>query len=722
MKQLVIQKGSPIVVEVPSPQASEGCVLVEVKASCVSPGTELAGMAASGKSMIQRAMEQPDKAKAALAQMKKEGIGAVWKRAQAKFGKESASGYTAAGVVLDIGPKVTGFHKGMRVAITGGGFASHAEVAAVPVNLVIPMPDEISYAEASTAALGAIAMQGVRRAEVSLGDKVAVIGCGAIGMLAVQMLNAAGCRVFVTDLDPERLKLAKELGADYCANPKDEDVAQLATQWSDGHGVDVAMVFAATQSSEPVSQGFRMCRRKGRVVLVGVAGGEYKRDEMYQKELDFLISTSYGPGRYDDDYELRGRDYPYGYVRWTEKRNMQAYLDLIARKSVDVNRLITVRGSLENAAVVFEKLKSGSSHLLAVLEPERGGESEIKEEPKSLTKVSAPLAFDWTQAQEKLSMAIAGAGAFVQGMHLPTLRTMEDRIKVSWICSRTGVSARSSAKDISGCQMTTNYEEILKDKSVHVVMIGTRHNSHADLSLRALRSGKGIFVEKPMCLTSDEYEELCHAVEESDAPYMVGYNRRYAPLIQRVISDLGQRIHPLMIQYTMNAGYLPPEHWTQGEEGGGRLLGEACHIIDLFRSLVGCPVKELSCQPLQSHSDALSVGDNFSLTLRYEDGSVANLIYTALGNKGFSKETMKVFCDEKIWDLDDYHTLTIYGLKKEVITLKKQDKGHTAELEAFQRAIASKKRFTIPWEELKEVWEVSYQADRLCRVGEPESQ
>ena len=715
MKQLVIQKGNPIVVELPSPQARRGCVLVEVKASCISPGTELAGMVNSGKNLIQRALEQPDKAKMALAKMKKQGIASVWKQAQAKFDKESAPGYTAAGVVLDVGPDVEGFRKGMRVAIAGVGFASHAKVAAVPVNLVVSMPDEISFEEASTVALGAIALQGVRRAEVSLGDKVAVLGCGAIGLLAVQILKAAGCHVFATDLDTERLKLAEEMGADFCVNPRDEDVSQLATQWSDGYGVDVAMVFAATQSSEPVSQGFRMCRRKGRVVLVGVAGGEYKRDDMYQKELDFLISTSYGPGRYDDDYELHGKDYPYGYVRWTEKRNMQAYLDLLAKKSVAVSPLITVRESLADAHVAFEKLKTGDRPLLAVLKPEGIAvlESGVEEETQSSKAVS----FDWAQAKKKLSLAIAGAGSFVQGMHLPTLESMSDQVRVSWICSRTGLGARSSAKNIDGCQATTNYDDVLVDEGTHVVLIGTRHNTHAELSLRALREGKGVFIEKPMCLTGEEYEELCQVVESSDAPFMVGYNRRFAPLVKKIASDVSQRVHPLMIQYTMNAGYLTPDHWTQGEEGGGRLMGEACHIIDLFRSIVGSPIKELSSHSLASKSEALTSGDNFSLTLSFEDGSVANLVYTALGHRGFPKETMKVFCDEKIWDLDDYLSLTIYGAKKETINLKQQDKGHVAEMEAFHQAIASNERFAIPWDELKEVWEASYQADRLCRIG-----
>ena len=715
MKQLVIKKGSPVVVSVPSPQAVKGHVLVEIKASCVSPGTELAGMASSGKSMIQRVLEQPDKAKMALAQMKKEGIASVWKRAQAKFDRESAPGYTAAGVVLDVGDDVEGFTKGMHVAISGVGFASHAEVASVPVNLVIPMPEGVSFEDASTVALGAIAMQGVRRAEISLGDNVAVIGCGAIGMLAVQMLKASGCRVFVTDLDDDRLKMAKELGADLCVNARKEDVAQLATHWSDGHGVDVALVFAATQSSEPVSQGFRMCRRKGRVVLVGVAGGEYKRDEMYQKELDFMISTSYGPGRYDDDYELRGKDYPYGYVRWTEKRNMQSYLHLIADGAITVSPLINVHENLDDAHLAYEKLKSDEKPLLAVLKPSAEIESTQCASQESLD--DSPVKFDWNSAREKISMGIMGAGAFVQAMHLPTLKAMSDHIHVRWICARTGLSARGSSMELEGCQITTDYQDLLKDDKNHVVLIGTRHNTHAELSLQALRAGKGLFIEKPMCLTPDEYEAICAAVEQSDAPFMVGYNRRFSPFVQRICKDVSDRVHPLMIQYTMNAGYLAPNHWTQGEEGGGRLMGEACHIIDVFRAVVGRPVKEISCHSIESSSEALSTGDNFSLTLSYEDGSVANLVYTALGHKSHPKETMKVFCDEKIWDMNDYQSMTIHGPKEEQLALKKQDKGHAEEMRVFQKAISQKQRFPIPWDQLKEVWETSYHADQICRKG-----
>lgn len=719
MKQLVIKKGNPLVVEVPAPTAVPGFILVELRATCVSPGTEMAGIAASGKSLLQRVMAKPDKAKAALAQMRSQGFSSVWNKAMQTMEKESGCGYSAAGVVIDVGPGVTGFHCGMRVAVTGAGHANHAEIVAIPVNLAAPIPDGLGFDEASSVALGAIAMQGVRRAGVSLGERVAVIGCGPLGMLALQMLRAAGCQVFATDLDDGRLETAQKLGADCIANPANEDIVTRATHWSDGRGVDAVLVFASTSSPEPLSQAFRMSRRKGRVVLVGVAGNEFRRADMYAKELDFVISTSYGPGRYDDSYELEGQDYPFGYVRWTENRNMAAYLELLASGAVNVTDLITVKEPLENAAAAYEKLKSPERPLLAVLkcnqeEPEATVAQKTKPEPRDevTAKWRAPA------AGETPGLALVGAGSFVQSMHVPLLKAMAGKITIPWSCARTGLSARTSAAAIPGCKATTSYEDVLADPGVHAVLIGTRHDTHAALAIQALRAGKAVFLEKPMCLTVDEREALREAVEASEAPFMVGHNRRFSPFAQKIREEAAKRVHPLMIQYVMNAGYLPGTHWTQGPEGGGRLLGEACHIIDLFRSLVGHPVREVSCSPLRSGNPAAFSTDNFSLTLTYQDGSVANLIYTALGHKNLPKERMQVFFDEKAFVLDDYLTLIAHGAGKAGMELKTQDKGHRAEHEAFSAALDGSTRFPIPWEELLETWDVSHQADRICREGQ----
>jgi predicted dehydrogenase/threonine dehydrogenase-like Zn-dependent dehydrogenase len=715
MKQVVIRKGSPLVVDVPPAAALPGFVLVGLRASCVSPGTEMAGIAASGQGLLQRALAKPEKLKMAWSQARRDGFATVWKKVRQGLEREQLCGYSAAGVVLDVGPGVDGFTRGMRVAVAGAGMANHAELVAVPVNLAVPIPDGVGFDEASTVALGGIAMQGVRRAHISLGERVAVIGCGAIGMLGVQLLRAAGCRVFATDLDDERLALAGKLGAEVTANPASGDVVRQATHWSEGHGVDAVLVFAATSSAEPVSQAFRMSRRKGRVVLVGVAGGEYKREDMYAKELDFVISTSYGPGRYDEDYELRGRDYPFGYVRWTEKRNMGSYLDLIAGGAVDVKPLIGVREALENAPVAYEKLKSPERPMLAVLEcgeDDDDGSGRFSEPSLVSGKWTAP------EPGQAMGLALAGAGAFVQGMHIPILQSMGGKVTVPWSCSRTGTGARASTALLASCRPTTDFAEVLADPAVHAVLIGTRHNTHAELAIRALKAGKGVFLEKPMCLTAREFDDLREAVEQSDAPFMVGYNRRFSPFADILRRETAKRVHPLMIHYSMNAGYLPVGHWTQTEEGGGRLLGEACHIVDLFRSVVGHPVESVSCHPLRGGNRAAFPTDNFSLTLSYADGSVASLLYTALGHPGLPKERMELFFDEKAVVLDDYLSMEAHGIPGAALTLKQRDKGHAAEIEAFHAAVTGGSRFPIPWEEMVETWQVTHRADEICRTGE----
>ncbi|MEM1084368.1 MAG: bi-domain-containing oxidoreductase [Verrucomicrobiota bacterium] len=716
MKQLVVKKGSPLLVEVSAPEAMSGFLLVRLRASCVSPGTEMSSIAASGKSLIQRVLDQPDKVKMAISQMRKTGFASVWRKAQEAMGQEKLCGYSAAGEVVDIGPGVSGFRIGMKVAVAGAGLANHAELVAVPVNLAMPMPDGVGFDEASTVALGGIAMQGVRRANISLGERVAVIGCGAIGMLGVQLLKAAGCRVFATDLDDDRLAMAKELGAEVTANPGSEDIVKKATHWSDGRGVDAALVFAATSSGEPVSQAFKMSRRKGRVVLIGVAGGEYRREDMYAKELDFVISTSYGPGRYDADYELGGIDYPFGYVRWTEKRNMSSYLELIEAGSVNVKRLIGVREKLENAPVAYEKLKSPERPMLAVLECD-GPE----EKPERVEGPSGGSTWQPPADGKAAGLALVGAGSFVRGTLVPILQAMEGKLAVPWSCSRSGTGARTGAGLFPGCRSTTDLGEVLADPAVHSVLIGTRHNTHADLAIRALEAGKGVFVEKPMCLTADEFASIGKAVEGSSAPYMVGYNRRFSPFARKIREVSAERVHPLMIHYTMNAGYIPATHWTQTEEGGGRLMGEACHIIDLFRYLVGHPVVSVSCHPLRSRNSAALPNDNFSLSLGYSDGSVATLLYTALGHRDMAKEQMKVFFDEKVLLMDDYLRLEAFGVPGAAQELKQQDKGHAGELKAFGEALHGGDRFPIPWQELEETWKVTHQADRICRMGEPEA-
>jgi len=737
MKQIVVKQGVSMAVEVAPSALQNGMVRVRVVRSCISPGTEMMGIASSGKSLLQRALEQPDKAKAAIKSMASQGVSSVLGKAKAKFGAEQASGYSAAGFVIEIADDVQGFSVGDRVALAGAQYANHAEEAVVPVNLAIKVPSDLSFDAASTVALGGIAMQGVRRAEVQLGDFVAVIGCGALGLLTVQMLKAAGCRVVAVDLDVARLEQASEMGAELALNPAKEDVVSKVTHFCNGQGVDRVVITAATSSNTVLSQAFGMSRRKGRVVLVGVVGPEFNRDDMYQKELDFVISTSYGPGRYDERYERFGQDYPYGYVRWTEKRNMEAYLNLLATGQVDVESLVGGVFSIDDAEAAYASLKGENKPLLVLFSygdsedihteetkgtkfttedteytegaeaEDRGSRAENSEQDSPSTK--------WTFPEDGLlKVGIVGAGSFVQGMHLPNLKNLSDQYRVIAVCNQTGLSARKVAQRTGpDCKEFTNPDELLACEDVDVVLIGTRHNLHADLALKAIDSGKGVFLEKPLCLTIDECDQIEAALQKNPVPFMVGYNRRFSPFAVAIRQATANRVNPLMIHYTMNAGFLPKDHWTQSFEGGGRIIGEGCHIIDLFQSLVSAPVVSVSVDAIRPQTGSVQSSDNVIVTLQYKDGSVCSLLYTGQGNAGMAKERMEVFCDGASCVLDDYRELIGFGMPS--LKMKQQDKGHLNEWRGFYQSVKSGRQFPIAWEQLKETFLLSFQVAQAVR-------
>ena len=710
MKQVIFKKGAAKVVNVEPSPLMDGTILVELRVSCISPGTEVSSLNSSGKTLIEKAKMHPDKLKRSLERMKTEGILSVVQKAKENQNKEIPSGYSAAGIVLDVADNVNGFQKGMRVAVAGAGYANHAEFSVVPFNLAVPIPENVSFEEASTCAIGGIAMQGVRRAETSLGEIVAVIGCGIIGLLTVQLLKASGCRIVAIDLDDRRLELSKQMGADRVFNAKQENLTEAVVHYADGYGVDKAIITAATESNSVLSQAFGICRKKGRVVLVGVIGPQFNRTEMYVKELDFVISTSYGPGRYDEQYERFGHDYPYAYVRWTEKRNLEAYLNCIASGSVRLNEIIKKTFSIRDASMAFSALRE-KRLLLAMLEYPSITEpvpiekaNEFSLEPR-----------EWQPPENGvIRVGIIGAGSFIQRMHIPNLKRLKDHFKVICICNRSGLSARQAAKHFSNCRVTTQLDELLAS-GIDMVMIGTRHNTHADISKKVLEAGKAVFIEKPMCITRDEYEELCATVEKNGAPFMVGYNRRFSPFALRIQAKIKNRINPLIMQYTMNAGYIPSSAWVHTPEGGGRIIGEACHILDLFRFMAGSPVVSVSLDVLKPRTASVRRDDNIVVTVKYEDGSLGTLLYSGIGSVKASKETMKVFCDEQLFELDDYKKLKAYGSSAD-LTLKKQDKGHLHELKIFAEHIQKGARFPIPWEELKETWEITRQIADYVRL------
>lgn len=672
----------------------------------------MTSLTSSGRSLLEKAKAHPDKLKQALKRMRSEGVFSVVQKARDNQAKEAVSGYSAAGIVLDSAPDVSRFPQGMRVAVAGAGYANHAEQVVVPVNLAMPIPDGVSFRDASTCALGGIALQGVRRAETSLGEINAVIGCGAIGLLTVQLLKAAGCVVVAIDLDSRRLELAQKLGADVVFKATEENLTDLVVHYAAGQGVDKVIITAATQSNSVLSQAFGMCRRKGRVVLVGVVGPEFNRADMYVKELDFVISTSYGPGRYDEQYERLGHDYPYGYVRWTEQRNMAAYLNCIAAAQVSLEGIIEATFPIDAAEQAYSRLQEDKL-LLVTLEYADSQDTSVS----STASTPTVVAQEWrSPASGLIKVGLVGAGSFMQATHIPNLRRLSERYQVTAVCDLTGLAARQGAQPFSSCLATTQYDELLQAE-VDIVLIGTRHDNHADFVIRALDAGKAVFVEKPMCITSEEYSRLTAAVENSGAPFMVGYNRRFSPFAVRLREQVANRVNPLMLHYTVNAGYIPSSVWVHTAEGGGRIIGEACHLIDLFRFLVGSPVVAVSVDAITPTTASIRPDDNVVITLKYRDGSIATLLYTSIGSTSAPKETMQLFCDEQLYELQDYRKLVAWG-SDAGFSLKKQDKGHLQELQIFADAVLEGERFPIQWEELKETWEITRQvADSVRKEG-----
>jgi len=684
MRQVLIRRGQVAVENVPAPIVEDGHVLVEVAYSLISVGTEISSVESSGKSLIKRALEQPDRVLQVIDHLRRQGIQKTVAKVRGQVGGASPTGYSCSGFVIQVGTGVEGLHPGDRVACAGAGIANHAEIVLVPNNLTVKVPDGCDLKNAASVTLGAIAMQGVRRTDPRLGEIIAVIGLGLLGQLTVQLLKAAGCRVIGVDLDARRVALARKLGADHAFNPAEVDVKNEVRHLTGDHGVDATIITAASSSDAIVQQAMESTRKKGRVVVVGAVGLGLKRSPFYEKEIDFLISCSYGPGRYDERYEGKGLDYPYAYVRWTENRNMQEYLRLVAEGKVRLDAILEREYDLAQAPKAYEDLRSASPKPLGVLlrYPVNGGDTgEGKLETKTALRSRS--------VSGKIRIAVVGAGNFAKAVHLPNLQKLSALYHIRAIVSGTGVNALATAQQFGADYASTNYEDVLNDPEVDAVMICTRHNLHARQAIQAAKAGKAIFLEKPMALNQAELDELAAVLQETGVPFMVGFNRRFSPAARRAKEIIAGRQNPLMILYRMNASYLPPEHWTQTEEGGGRIIGEACHIFDLFQYLIDAPVVEVSATAIHPQSEHVLAGDNVSVTIRYAEGSVATLLYTALGSPDFGKEYMELYVDGKVLVLHDYKTMKVHGTTVEGWSRAIQDKGHLDELQVFAHHISA---------------------------------
>ena len=701
MKQVLIKKGKAIVDEIPAPMVIPENVLVKVFYSCISAGTEMMEIKSSGQTIIQRAIQQPQNIKKGLNAIKQKGILKTKNLLKSTFESSSPTGYSASGTVVEVGAKIKDIKVGDRVACAGAGYANHAEYIEVPKNLVVKMPKDLSFKEASTVTLGSIAMQGVRRAEVKLGENIAIIGMGILGQIASQIVTAAGARVIAIDLDNRRLAIAQTNGAKYILNPTKENIVEETIKITEDYGVDSVIITAATSSKEPLGQAFQMCRKKGKVILVGTVGMEINREDIYKKELDFYISTSYGPGRYDPNYEEKGMDYPYHYVRWTENRNMQEYLKMLSEGKIKLNNIIEKVYEVEETTKAYQEFEKEENKPLIVL-------LKYKQDLENKINRRVEINSQFKLKSDKIKVALIGAGSFAKGMHLPNLEKLNNFYDIYAIMSKTGSNATSIAQQYKAKYATTNYQEILDDPNIDMVMICTRHNLHAQYSIEAMKKGKAVFVEKPMALNKKEMEEVFRTIQITGVPYLVGFNRRFSKYAVEIKKHIKERINPMIINYQMNAGYIPLDHWVHTKEGGGRIIGEGCHIFDLFNYFIDSEIDSISVNSLNPKTKNISSRDNVVVTLKYKEGSICTLTYTALGDKSYPKESLEIYFDNKIITVNDYKNLKGFGIKMANINSKLSDKGHYEELIAFSQAIKDGTKYPIPLWQMEQATKISF--------------
>lgn len=676
MKQVLIKNGEVIVDEVPTPQVQDGCVLVRVKYSLISSGTELSGLSSSGESILTKAKKQSEQVKKVIEQIKTQGLLETLDKVKRKLDEAKPTGYSCAGVVVEVGKGVDEIKSGDFVACAGNAY--HAEYVNVPKNLVVKIPTNCSLIDASSVAIGSIALQGIRRADNRIGEFVAVFGVGLIGMVTLQLLKAAGCYVIAIDLEDIKLNKALELGADYVINSNSEDVNRKISTLTNFRGVDSVIITASSPSSDIVQSSMEIVRKKGKVVVVGAVGMDLKRKPFYEKEADFLISSSYGPGRYDEEYEEKGIDYPFAYVRWTENRNMSAYLHLMADNKINFNLLISKTFELDEAPAAFKYLSENRNAIACILQYSDNVQSFNQNQ---ISKVDIKLSL--FTGKDKIRVAVIGSGNFALNTHLPNIVKLSSLYHLKAVVTREGHKAKEIARQFGAEYCTTDYMQVLNDENVDMVIISTRHNLHAKIAIDAALAGKSILLEKPMAMNKVELERLTKVLTETKVPFMVGFNRRFSKFSIELKQLIRNRKSPLVISYRVNAGMVPLNHWTRSEEGGGRVIGEACHMLDMINFITDSEVSVVKTISLTHPSSQQLSKDNFISTLKYTDGSVATLVYTSQGSDKLGKEFIEVYCDGAVYAIDDFKKFSSYGKFFKKSSSNKIEKGYLEELREF---------------------------------------
>jgi len=713
MKQLLqnIKTGVTEIAEVPVPHPGEGSALIRTAASLVSAGTERMVVEFAQKSLVGKAQSRPDLVKQVLNKARREGLLTTLEAARNKLDQPMALGYSSAGTIIETGSSLGGFRAGDRVACAGGGHAVHAEFATIPQNLMVGIPDSVDFEDAAFTTVGAVALQGFRLSGVQVGSQVAVIGLGLLGLLATGIAAASGCQVLGIDLDPDRVALAKQMGAQIAVTRG--AAVEAALSLSHGRGVDAVLICADTSSNDPVDLAGEIARDKAKIVAVGAVGLEIPRKPYYEKELELIVSRSYGPGRYDINYEEKAQDYPVGYVRWTVSRNMEAFLDLLAGEKLDVSPLITHRIPISEGKRAYELLTGEEAYLGVLLTYDEG---PLPEENR-IPNIQAPTVR--VKPGEILALGVLGAGNYAHATFLPVVKKQGGVAPVG-IVSASGTSAHHAARRFGFGFAASDPESIFQDPAINLMALLTRHNLHTPQILSAFTAGKHVYCEKPLAITQDQLDQVMKTLRKENQPLlMLGFNRRFAPMAVRLKAFIDQRQEPLFAHYRVNASKLPADHWLiDPEVGGGRIIGEACHFIDFLTFLVGDIPTDVTTQGLPD--DGQYNEDNVVMNFRFPDGSLGMVTYLANGDKSYPKEHLEVFSGGRIAVLHDWRKLELInkGKRKVMRHLMRQDKGHLGAWQAFLGAIQSDKTPPIPYEHLVGVSLASLAAVESLRNGE----
>jgi predicted dehydrogenase/threonine dehydrogenase-like Zn-dependent dehydrogenase len=711
MKQLLqyLRDGKTVVADVPAPRATPGTALVQTAASLVSAGTERMVVDFATKSLVGKARSRPDLVRQVLDKARREGLLTTIEAAFNRLDQPMALGYSSAGTIVEIGEGLEGFHVGDRVACAGGGHAVHAEYVVVPRNLLTPLPAHINFEAAAFTTLGAIALHGFRLAQPQLGERVAVVGLGLLGLLSVEIARAAGCQVFGVDLDPRRVELGALLGAHTAIR---DDAESAGAAFSRGQGFDVVLICADSASNDPIELAGELAADRGRVVAVGAVGLDIPRKRYFEKELQFIVSRSYGPGRYDPNYEEKGQDYPPGYVRWTEGRNFEAFTDLLAGDQVNLTPLITHRFPIEEAPQAYDLITGKHKEPFLGVLLTYPHDTEATPQRRIMIHTGQP-----PQGKITLGIGVLGAGNYASAVFLPAIQKAGGADCVG-IASGSGLTAQNAARRFKFNYAASSESEIWGDDSIDVVAILTRHHLHASQICAALENNKHVYCEKPLATNAEGLAQVVEAMQNSDRVVTVGFNRRFAPLAVKMKTFIDKRVEPIAAHYRINAGFLPPTHWLHDpEQGGGRIIGEGCHFVDFLAYLVGEAPVSVAGHALPD--DSRYHQDNVALTFTFPDGSIGVVTYLANGDKSYAKERVEVFSGGRIAVLDDFRTLeTIYNGKRQVSRSRlRQDKGHLVAWQAFLDSTRSGTP-SIPYDHLAGVTNATFAALESLNTGQ----